>query len=203
MDKNDLLKHIAETGYNVGFGAKLHFATYDIVDKTPGLIGFISTAIGIFSLFINALTNNYLSATFIIIGISGLYISFYDATKMEYESAGKELTQIFNKLKRLYYRTKSAQPDELSIIETELCALENNYYQLAISKQILFSDWYAHYKFFWQHQIEWIEEQKKFRVFRDKIPLSFLLSLLILILLPLSFCIELFEKICSLCLKLQ
>ena len=32
MDKDDLLKHIAETGYNVGFGAKLHFATYDIVD---------------------------------------------------------------------------------------------------------------------------------------------------------------------------
>lgn len=203
MDKNDLLKHIAETGYNVGFGAKLHFATYDIVDKTPGLIGFISTAVGIFSLFINALTNNYLSATFIIIGISGLYISFYDATKMDYVSAGKELTQIFNKLKRLYYRTKSAQLDELNIIETELCDLENNYYQLAISKQILFSHWYAHYKFFWEHQIGWIEEQKKFRFFRDKIPLSFLLSVLILILLPLSFCLELFEKVCSLCLKLQ
>ena len=60
MDKNDLLKHIAETGYNVGFGAKLHFATYDIVDKTPGLIGFISTAVGIFSLFIKSFIKSHL-----------------------------------------------------------------------------------------------------------------------------------------------
>ena len=35
MDKNTLLKMIAETGYNVGFGAKKHFATYDIVEKAP------------------------------------------------------------------------------------------------------------------------------------------------------------------------
>ena len=201
MEKDDLLKHICETGYNVGFGAKLHFATYDIVDKAPGLIGFISTTVGIFSLFVNALTNNYLSATFIVIGISGLYISFYDASKMEYESAGKEITKIFNNLKRLYYRTKSAQPHELSGIEAELCALEDNYYQLSISKQILFSDWYAHYKFFWQHQIDWIDEQRKFNFFRDKVPLSLYFFLLVLILLPVAFCTGFIDKICWLCLK--
>jgi hypothetical protein len=201
MNKDDLLKHIAETGYNVGFGAKKHFATYDIVEKAPGIIGFTSTAVGIFSLFVTALTNNYLSATFIVIGISGLYISFYDATKMEYESAGKEITKIFNKLKRLYYRTKSAQHDELNDIESELCALEDNYYQLAISKQILFSDWYAHYKFFWQHQIDWIDEQRKFNFFRDKVPLSLYFFLLVLILLPVAFCTGFIEKICWLCLK--
>lgn len=33
MRRDDLLKHIADTGYNVGFGAKKHFATYDITDK--------------------------------------------------------------------------------------------------------------------------------------------------------------------------
>lgn len=198
MEKDDLLKHIAQTGYNVGFGAKKHFATYDIVDKAPGLIGFISTAVGIFSLFINALTDNYLSATFIVIGMAGLYISFYDATKMEYESSGKEIIQIFNDLKRLYYKTKSAQPDQLDGIESELCELENKYYQVSISKQILFSDWYAHYKFFWQHQIDWIEEQKKFGFFRDKIPLSFSLSVLIL---ALVFGGCLFRKALGLCLN--
>jgi hypothetical protein len=201
MEKNDLLKHIAETGYNVGFGAKKHFATYDIVDKAPGFIGFLSTAVGVFGLYIDDLSGKLLSATFIILGIAGLYISFYDSKKAEYESVATQLTQVFNELKRLYFKTKSAQPGELESIETELCELENKYYQSSISKQIMFSDWYAHYKFFWQHQIDWVDEQKKFKFFRDKVPLSFTLSLLMLILLPVFFCSGLIEKICWLCLK--
>nr|WP_232422483.1 hypothetical protein [Leptospira interrogans] len=53
MTKEDLLKNIAEMGYNVGYGAKVHFSTYDIVEKVPGAIGFISFVIGILSLFID------------------------------------------------------------------------------------------------------------------------------------------------------
>lgn len=201
MEKNDLLKHIAETGYNVGLGAKKHFATYDIVDKAPGFIGFSSTVVGVFGLYIDVLSGKCLSATFVILGISGLYISFYDAKKTEYASVATQLTQIFNELKRLYFRTKSAPPGELESIETDLCDLEDRYYQASISKQILFSDWYSHYKFFWQHQIDWIDEQKKFRFFRDKVPLSFSFSLLILIMLSVFFCTGLIEKICRLCLQ--
>lgn len=52
MNNDDLLRHIAETAYNVGYGAKMHFSTYDIVDKTPGLISFFSMAFGVFSLYI-------------------------------------------------------------------------------------------------------------------------------------------------------
>jgi hypothetical protein len=53
-------------------------------------------------------------------------------------------------------------------------AIEARYYEVCISRQILFSDWYAHYKFFWQHQIEWLNEQKHFSLLRDKVPLSLL-----------------------------
>lgn len=186
MTKDDLLKLIAETGYNVGFGAKKHFATYDIVEKTPGLIGFISTAVGVFSLFIDALTIKYLSATFIVLGVSGLYISFYDHCKMEYENAGKEITKIFNELKRLYFKTKSCTDDQLPMLASELSGLENKFYQSSISKQILFSDWYAHYKFFWQHQIDWINEQKELSFLRDKIPLSFSLPFFLISLISLG-----------------
>lgn len=56
MDKDGLLKSIAEMGYNVGFGAKKHFATYDIVQKVPGAIGFVSMAIGIFALIFEPLS---------------------------------------------------------------------------------------------------------------------------------------------------
>ena len=36
MKRDDLLKCIAETGYNVGFGAKKNLATYDLVEKRGG-----------------------------------------------------------------------------------------------------------------------------------------------------------------------
>ena len=39
--KKELLQQIARTAYNVGFGAKKHFATYDMVEKLPGIIEFL------------------------------------------------------------------------------------------------------------------------------------------------------------------
>lgn len=51
-------------------------------------------------------------------------------------------------------------------------AFESQYYGASISKQILFSDWYAHYKFFWQYQIDWVANQKNFSFWRDKVPLT-------------------------------
>lgn len=45
MNRDELLKYITDTAYNVGFGAKKHFATYDIVGKMPGFIAFTSISI--------------------------------------------------------------------------------------------------------------------------------------------------------------
>lgn len=92
MNKDDLLKHIAETAYNVGFGAKKHFSTFDIVSKAPGVISFISLAFGIYALVIDSLNTKLISATLIIIGVIGLYISFYDSKKNDYAENGRELT---------------------------------------------------------------------------------------------------------------
>jgi hypothetical protein len=70
---------------------------------------------------------------------------------------------------------------------SEYQQLESQYYSVGLSKQILFSDWYAHYKFFWQHQIEWVDEQKNFSFFRDKVPLSFYMFLVVLIVMAICF----------------
>ena len=83
MDKAYLLKRIADTGYNVGFGAKKHFATYDIVEKAPGWIGFISLAIGVFALFIDSLATKHISAVLIVAGISGLLVNAYAESKQK------------------------------------------------------------------------------------------------------------------------
>jgi uncharacterized membrane protein YobD (UPF0266 family) len=181
MNKDELLKHLAEMGYNVGFGAKKHFATYDITDKIPGFIGLVSMAFGTYALVFDELSAKFLSASFIVLGIISLYISFYDSKKDEYEKTGVFLTQLFNELRKLYRRTKIADDIMITSIEQEFKEIEDKYYAISKSKQILFSDWYAHYKFFWQQQIDWIEEQKKFKLFRDKIPLSFLITVLLLL----------------------
>lgn len=179
MDKNSLLKDIAETAYNVGFGGRKHFATYDIVDKTPGLISFFSMAFGTYALVFDGLSTKFLSASFVVLGIIGLYISFYDSRKSDYEKAGRTLTMLFNELRQLYRSTKSAAEDTmLPNYKQELNDIESQFYETSISKQILFSDWYAHYKFFWKVQIDWIDEQKNFNFFRDKIPLTFSLTVI-------------------------
>ncbi|MGX9935831.1 SLATT domain-containing protein [Advenella kashmirensis] len=182
MKKDQLLKSIADTGYNVGFGGRKHWATYDIVDKIPGLIGFLSTAFGIFALIYENLSEKYLSAAFIIFGLVALYITFYEPEKIKYSTAANKLTTIYNALRDLYRTVQSDEGDDVSQYVDRLHAIEQEYYAATISKQILFSDWYAHYKFFWQYQIDWVDEQKKFRLFRDKLPLSFMFWLTILML---------------------
>lgn len=200
MNKAELLKYIAETGYNVGFGAKKNFATYDLIEKMPGWIGFISTAVGILGLVVDVLSTKLVSAIFVIIGICGLYISFYDRDKNRYETAGKELTKLFNELKSLYYDVKCL-PDnsDVSAYQARLSEIETRYFPLCISKQILFSNWYAHYKFFWEHQISWIDEQLKFRFIRDKIPLSLIFMLVAFVIGTVAFwsCTMWLQAICA------
>ncbi len=196
--KDDLLKHIAETAYNVGFGAKKHFATYDITDKVPSLISFISMTFGTYALAFDGLTTKFLSASFIILGVIGLYISFYDSKKSSYENHGIELTKLFNELSKLYKNVKSADDRQLKDYEQALKDIENQYYNNCNSKQILFSDWYAHYKFFWQHQIDWVDEQKHFTFLRDKIPLSFSISVISVFLGVVIWRCNILLQVCSL-----
>lgn len=197
MDKNDLLRHIAETAYNVGYGAKMHFATHDIVDKVPGMISFLSMAVGVFALYIDELSIKHLSATFIVLGIVGLYINFYDSKKECYMNAGTKLTQTFNELKALYFIVKSAPDGDLPKHQDKLTQLEEGFCNDCISKQIIFSGWYAHYKFFWQHQIEWIDEQKKFSFFRDKIPLSLSVTVFVVLAGGVIYGLSLLKMVCD------
>ncbi|CAK0754563.1 membrane hypothetical protein [Gammaproteobacteria bacterium] len=148
MIKDDLLRNIAETAYNVGFGAKKHFSSYDIITKVPGIIGFLSISVGIFALYIDSLSTKHLSATFIVLGVVGLYITQYDHKKQQYAEAGKLLIGLFNQLKILYFNVKGGESGDLNEFEKELLNIENSFQNVSFDEQMLFSDWYAHYKFF-------------------------------------------------------
>jgi hypothetical protein len=180
MTKPDLLKHIAQTGYNVGYGAKKHFATYDIAAKLPGFISFLTFGVGLYFLLIDFTAKKYFSAACIILGMVGLRVSMWDHKKDKYSETGRDLTGLFNRVKALYYQVKASELMDLSPFEAELSNLQDEYNKMCLSGQILFSDWYAHYKFFWQQQIDWMDEQLKFRLFRDMLPLSFTATVVLL-----------------------
>lgn len=183
MNKENLLKLIAESGYNLGYGAKKHFATFDLIEKMPGWLGFVSLAVGIYALFIPPLATNQVAALMLVFGISSLYINAYNAEKPKYEEGGIRLTDCYNKLRTLYYEVKSL-PDSTDF--TSYVERHDKLYEGAfahtVSKQMFLSDWYAHYKFFWQQQIEWIDEQKNFTLLRDKLPLTFSAAVVLVVL---------------------
>lgn len=184
MKKDLFLKQLAENGYNVIYGAKKHFATYDTVVKMPGRIAFITLAIGIWQVYQPSfLYNTEVSLILIIASIIALTISQYNNEKDKYREVGNQLIQIHNELREIYYQIKSSEQEVVendSNIALRMNELLEDYYRISISKQIFLSDWLAHYKLFFQSQFEWIDEQKNF-TWRDKVPFSFRIAVIGLI----------------------
>ncbi len=198
MNKENLLKMIAESGYNLGYGAKKHFATFDLIEKLPGWLGLIAFAVGIFALFVPPLASNEVSAVLLLFGISAFYINSYNAEKQRYEDGGKRLTDCYNKLRSMYYEVKSLADDtDFSSYVDRHDKLYEGAFEHTVSKQIFLSDWYAHYKFFWQQQTEWINEQKHFTLLRDKVPLSLSIAVTVALLIGLFFIATRFIHLCS------
>jgi hypothetical protein len=187
MKKEELLKSIAINGYNVGFGAKKNFASHDIVLKLPSWIGFITLAIGILQLGYNNLgTNKELSALLIIISVAALYINIYNSSSDKFESEGVRLTKIFNQLRDLYYIVKVDTKSDFESEKKRMDEIMLEFYSNTISKQVFLSQWYAHFKFFYEMQIDWIDEQLKFRFFKDKLPNSLKSLLLVIVVILLT-----------------
>lgn len=179
MTKDDLLKSIAEAGYNVGIGAKKHWATYDIVNKIPGFINMASIIFGVYALVFDRLNTKELAATVLCIGIIAQYISFYDLDN--YRTKASKLTSILNQMGSLYRNVKEDKVEDFERYQRDLQKYVEESYEISDPKQIVFSNWYAHFKFFWEHQIDWMDEQLHFRFFRDKIPLSAYIFILVVI----------------------
>ncbi|SNS31812.1 hypothetical protein SAMN06265795_102188 [Noviherbaspirillum humi] len=173
MDKQALLKLIAESSYNIGFGAKKHFATFDIVEKVPGWIGLASLTAGVLALFIKELEEKYVTAAFTILGIAALTFNSYNEKKDQYNQTGIALTGKFHELRSLYQTVKSLTATVgLTPYLAEHSRIQQEALQFGMSKHIFLSDWYAHIKFFGQSQTDWMDEQLHFGFIKDKIPFS-------------------------------
>ncbi|MEN4545908.1 SLATT domain-containing protein [Pantoea agglomerans] len=182
MTQDQMLKVIARLGYNVGFGAKKNFATYDLICKASGWISFISLAIGVFALFTPQLATNKISAILILFGVATMYIQFYEPEKSKYETAGITQTEIFNELELIYRNVKADANFDYVSTQESIRLLMKRFYSTTVSKQIFGSNWYAHYKFFCEFEKRWVEDELNLKL-KDKVPLSFcLFSIMIVIL---------------------
>jgi hypothetical protein len=182
MKKEDLLRMVAESGYNVGFGAKLHFATLDIVEKAPGWVNVIGFVVGVYSLIFPALALAGVSATLVTASSLTLYINFYNSDKEKYDKAGTALTRAYHALRQLYAEVK-AQPDsaDMSAFAQRRMGIVDGALGVSLSKQIFLAPWYAHVKFFWEHQVGWVNEELQLNFWRDKVPLGAWVTLFMLL----------------------
>ena len=139
----------------------------------PGFISLLGLVIGVIQIYADDFKySDLISVLLICASIIGLTISMYNSDKERYRERGDELIQLHNKLRELYYEVKSSDKEEYQDEKMRMDQIMDAFYANNISKQISFSDWYAHYKFFYQTQYEWIDEQKHF-TWRDKVPVSF------------------------------
>lgn len=184
MTKEDFLKNIAIKGYDIGFGAKKNFASFDIINKLPSWTGFISLGVGIIQIAYENITfNKELSILLILVGIAIIYMEVFKSKTREFEQEGVRLTIIFNQMMDLYLKVKSDEDYNFGNYEKEYNEYLTDFYSNTVSKQVFISHWYAHFKFFYEMQIDWINEQLKFKFFKDKVPnsLKFFLFLIIII----------------------
>lgn len=181
MDKNDFLNTLAQKGYDIGFGAKKNFASYDIINKLPSWIGFISLTIGIIQIaYENIPFNKELSILLIFVGIAIMYIEVFKNKAEDYNNEGIRLTRIFNSIRDLYYLSKSDNNFNYQNYEVQYQNLLNDFYSNTISKQVFMSQWFAHYKLFYEMQVQWIEDELQLKFFKDKVPNSLKTILLII-----------------------
>jgi hypothetical protein len=174
-----MLRLLAENGYNISYGARKHFATYDIVEKFPSRISLIGLVIGVSQIYFSEFQfNNLISLILIIVSIFGFAISMYNGDKEKYRERGEELVRIHNNLKNLYYQVKSSGKTDFEDEKVQMEQIMQNSNTQNLSKQIAFSDWYAHFKLFGQTQYGWMDEQLHF-TWKEKIPFSLQLLLII------------------------
>jgi len=136
MSSQVLKKHIAETAYNVGYSAKLHFASFEMFEKLPGIISFISLAFGVYALGYIELSNRFTSTTLIVLGIIGVYISLKNNNDEDYENKGIILTDLFNELKHLMSEAKKDDSD-IGMLSNTLKDIESRYNQNCASNHII------------------------------------------------------------------
>ena len=185
MTKDQLLFQIANVGYSTSYGRDKAYATVDISTKTSGRLTFIGTALGIAGLLYPIInTIGIIIFLGIMFGLISFYIKSYVDKKDSYLASASKLQTIERQLQNLFYTVKASTGDLSSYIN-QLNDFDTQQKSATIQEQILGSDWYAHVKMFWTKKInsQWFVDELGLKLFFDKLPFSFFVSCLLVMVL--------------------
>lgn len=177
LNKTNLLKNIAQCGYDIGFGGKKHFITYDLLRITPRLISVLTMILGVFQLLswykvnVNSGSQDAIAAALIAIGLIALVVDLMSDNKEEYNVVGKQLIMYFNELRRMHLTVISKdESDDFTVQITRLEEIVDEASKISISKQAICTHWLTHFGFFYVMQSKWVVDELKLN-WRDKYPL--------------------------------
>lgn len=191
MNKETVLNNIAKTAYNIGFGGKKHFVTFDMYRILPRLISTITIFIGIIQLtyvyddeVINANGKELIAAVLICVGILGLILDLLGTDKSKYNLIGKQLIGYYNELADLYAEVSSLDNNDSidwKAYDDRRSKISQSAQEVSISEQLIFTHWLTHFGFFYSMQSNWVVKELNL-TWKDKFPLLHFESLILLVL---------------------
>ena len=117
------------------------------------------------------MTARWVSVAVLIFGVANIYIRKFTTDIDSYKIRGVSNTDQWNKLNNLYLKVKVMDENaDFSQVLNEYEAIEKEFNDGSEPDQIIFSNWYAHFKLFCEKDVSWMDEQLHFRLWRDKIP---------------------------------
>jgi len=182
MSEQTVNKQIAREYYNVIYGAKLNFASFDTCEKLPSFISFLSLAIGILALSFESFDSKILASFLLIAGVVGLILKPREMQKEKYLDAGIKLTAISKKLELLH--SQSSSPEEERRLQ--LGTLQDEHHTILQPTPIFLTSWFAHYKLFSEHNNKWFCTELGL-TWKDKIPLTLRLATITLLIIVLVY----------------
>ena len=176
MTREELLKEIAQKGYNISYSANINFATYDLYTRITKSISFISLIGGVLPFaYPEHFGTKFVAICLFTIGVIGVYIEQFTDTIESYAQRGVEDTKRLNALKAMYYRCKDDARDENRDFPDGYNEILESFYAQSEHRQLIFSGWFAHFKMFSQKRYEvlWFERELGLTFLKDKLPRSF------------------------------
>jgi hypothetical protein len=171
MTVQTIKKQVTREYYNVLYSAKLHFASFDICEKLPTVISFISLSFGVLGLAFAEFNSEALASLLLIIGIIGITLKPRELQKEQYEAIGVSLTGISKKLEDVYCQIDEQDATSVAKARTDLRQIQQEHSSIGALPPVLLSSWYAHYKVFSEHNSDWMCAELNLG-WKDKVPLS-------------------------------
>lgn len=177
MNKQQLQKSLAQTAYNIGFGAKKHFVSYDLYNNLPLILSVSVIIVAIFQLtpiYNKIILGDWqviVPVILIAIGFIGIITDCKAKDKENINKTGKELIKYFNRLRNMYNEVSSLPEDgDFQKYMDELNEIESTYPNISISNLAIGTHIIANLKFFGgETQIDWIDKELNFKL-KDKFP---------------------------------